>query len=49
MLPGEIILGKHEPIVSKEDFLKINSSSSNHPKEHKSNNIKSTFKTIRVL
>jgi hypothetical protein len=25
MLPGEIIVGQHEPIVSQEDFLKINS------------------------
>jgi hypothetical protein len=25
MLPDEIIIGKHEPIVSQEDFIKINS------------------------
>ena len=31
MLPGEVIEGKHKPIVSKEDFLKINSVESIHP------------------
>ena len=35
MLPGEVIEGKHEPIVSRENFLKINSVESNHPKTHK--------------
>ena len=39
MLPGEIIIGKHKPIVSKEDFLDINSTSSTHPKEHKTDNV----------
>jgi site-specific DNA recombinase len=39
MLPGEISLGNHKPIVSKEDFLKINSISTTHPKEHKTDNI----------
>jgi site-specific DNA recombinase len=38
MLPGEIIQGKHEPIVSQGDFLKINSEPSNHPQEHKCDN-----------
>ncbi|WP_395361084.1 recombinase family protein [Gaetbulibacter aestuarii] len=39
MLPGEINLGKHEPLVSKEDFLTINSSDSPHPKTHKSDDV----------
>ncbi|HIF15419.1 MAG TPA: hypothetical protein EYQ86_08950 [Bacteroidetes bacterium] len=38
MLPGEIIEGKHKPIVSKEDFLKINSETSSHPREYKTDN-----------
>ena len=38
MLPGEIIIGKHQPIVSKDDFLKINATPSHHPKEHKTDN-----------
>ena len=38
MLPGEIIEGKHKPIVSKKDFLTINSVPSNHPQEHKTDN-----------
>lgn len=38
ILPGEIIEGKHRPIVSKEDFLKINSVPSTHPQEHKADN-----------
>ena len=39
MLPGEVILGNHKPLVSKEDFLKINSEESAHPKTHKTDNI----------
>ena len=39
MLPGEIIQGKHIPIVSKEDFLKINAEESAHPKTYKTDNI----------
>ena len=38
MIPGEIIIGRHEPIVSKENFLKINSAETHHPKQHKSEN-----------
>ena len=38
MIPGEIIVGKHEPLVSKENFLKINSVETHHPKHHKSEN-----------
>ena len=44
MLPGEIIQGKYESIVSQEDFLKINSNSSTHPKEHKTDNIELPLK-----
>ena len=39
MLPGEIIVGKHKPIVSKEDFLKINAPDSKHLKTKKTDNI----------
>jgi site-specific DNA recombinase len=39
MLPGEIIQGKQTPIVSKEDFLKINSEESVHPKTYKTDTI----------
>ena len=39
MLPGEIIIGNHKPMVSKEDFLKINATTTIHPKEHKTDNI----------
>ena len=35
MIPGEIIEGKHKPIVSKKDFLKINSKSHPQVKEYK--------------
>lgn len=39
MLPNEAFEGNHEPIVSKEDFLKINNKEfSYHPKEHKCDN-----------
>jgi site-specific DNA recombinase len=38
MLPGEIIEGKHKPIVSKEDFLIINSDRSSQVKEYKTDN-----------
>jgi site-specific DNA recombinase len=38
MLPGEIIEGKHKPIISKEDFLKINSESHPQVKEYKTDN-----------
>jgi site-specific DNA recombinase len=38
MIPGEIIEGKHKPLVSKEDFLKINSIDTHHPKHHKAEN-----------
>jgi site-specific DNA recombinase len=38
MVPGEIIVGRHEPLISKESFLKINSVETHHPKNHKSEN-----------
>ena len=38
MLPGEVIEGKHKPIVSKEDFLIINSESHSQLKEYKTDN-----------
>lgn len=38
MLPGEVVEGKHTPIVSKEDFLQINSVESIHPKTKKTDN-----------
>ena len=38
MIPGEIIEGKHKPLVSKEDFLKINSINTHHPTHHKAEN-----------
>jgi len=38
MLPGEIIKGKHKPIVSRKDFLKINSEKSTQLKEYKTDN-----------
>ena len=38
MLPGEIIKGKHKPIVSRKDFLKINSENSSQLKEYKTDN-----------
>jgi site-specific DNA recombinase len=34
LIPGEVIEGRHPKIVSQEDFLKINSVVSNHPKKH---------------
>ena len=34
MLPGEVIEGRHPKIASHEDFLKINSTQSSHPKKH---------------
>ena len=46
MLPGEINLGKHEPLVSKENFLKINSSDSPHPKTHKSDDVNLPLKRL---
>ena len=39
MLPGEVIEGKHQKIVSQEDFLKINTVVSNHPKKHIQGNV----------
>ncbi|WP_084708913.1 recombinase family protein [Siansivirga zeaxanthinifaciens] len=44
MVPGEIIEGRHEPLVSKENFLKINSVETHHPKHHKSENDKLPLK-----
>lgn len=38
ILPGEIIEAKHKPLVSKEDFLRINSAETYHPKHHKAAN-----------
>ena len=38
MIPGEIIEGKHQALVSKEDFLKINSINTHHPTHHKAEN-----------
>jgi site-specific DNA recombinase len=38
MLPGEIIKGKHKSIVSRKDFLKINSDKSTQLKEYKTDN-----------
>ena len=38
MIPGEIIEGKHKALVSKEDFLKINSIETHHPKHRKAEN-----------
>ena len=38
MLPGVVIEGNHQKIVSQEDFLKINSLVSNHPKKYISGN-----------
>ena len=38
MLPGEIIEGKHKPLVSRKDFLKINSEKSTQLKEYKTDN-----------
>ena len=38
ILPGEIIEAKHKPLVSKEDFLRINSAETHHPKHHKAAN-----------
>ena len=38
MLPGEIIKGMHKPIVSRKDFLKINSEKSTQLKEYKTDN-----------
>lgn len=34
LLPGEVVEGRHPKIVSKEDFIKINSIKSNHPTIH---------------
>jgi site-specific DNA recombinase len=39
MLPGEVILGNHEPLISQKDFLRLNNPEiSTHPKEHKTDN-----------
>jgi site-specific DNA recombinase len=38
MIPGEVIEGKHKPLVSKEDFLKINAIETHHPKHRKAEN-----------
>lgn len=38
MLPGEVIEGRHKPIVSKEDFLKINAPESPYPRAYKTDN-----------
>jgi site-specific DNA recombinase len=38
MLPGEIIEGKHKPLISKEDFLSINSDRTSELKEYKTDN-----------
>ena len=46
MIPDEIIEGKHEPLVSKENFLKINSINTQHPKHHKSENENLPLKQI---
>ncbi len=39
LVPGEIIEGKHEPLVSKKDFLIINSERTSQLKEYKTDNI----------
>ena len=38
MLPGEVIEGKHKPLVSKKDFLIINSERTTQLKEYKTDN-----------
>ncbi|MGC6432285.1 MAG: hypothetical protein ACON5F_14670 [Jejuia sp.] len=38
MIPREAIEGKHEALVSRADFLKINSIETKHPKVHKTDN-----------
>ena len=38
MVPGEIIVGKHEPLISKKDFLIINSERTSQLKEYKTDN-----------
>ena len=38
MIPGEVIEGKHKPLVSKEDFLNINAIETHHPKHRKAEN-----------
>ncbi|MCB9223114.1 MAG: recombinase family protein [Crocinitomicaceae bacterium] len=39
MLPGEVVEGKHKPIISQEDFLKINSVDSIHPEVKNLDNV----------
>ena len=48
IIPGEIIEGKHPKIVSHEDFLKINSTPSNHPQKHIQGNEKLPLKQFAV-
>ena len=38
MLPGEVIEGKHKPLVSKKDFLILNSEKTTQLKEYKTDN-----------
>ena len=38
MLPGEIIEGRHKGLISRKDFLTINSDKSNQVKEYKTDN-----------
>ena len=38
MIPGEAFQGKHPPLISKEDFLSINSIKTAHPTTHKKDN-----------
>lgn len=38
IFPGEIIEAKHKPLVLKENFLKINSTETHYPKQHKAAN-----------
>lgn len=38
LIPGEAIVGKHPPLVSKKDFLQINHSGTLYPKKRKDDN-----------
>ncbi|MEM9680093.1 MAG: hypothetical protein AAF901_07185 [Bacteroidota bacterium] len=38
LLPDEVVVGRHEPIVSQSDFLKINAIEINHPTTRETDN-----------
>jgi len=48
IIPGEIIEGQHPKIVSHEDFLKLNSTPSNHPQKHIQGNEQLPLKQFAV-